>query len=70
LENISAAQFQGIVTKPAVNFLSVLISQYISSVVFPNKYLVIVCLVQVSPNFFIWRPHKLLHNSSRAGHHG
>jgi len=45
-----------------------LISQNILSVVFPNKHLVVVCLVQGSPNVFIWRPHKLLHNSSRTGH--
>jgi len=25
-------------------------------------------LVQGSPNFFVQGPHKLLHNSSRAGH--
>ena len=26
-------------------------------------------LSQEPPNFFVWRPHKLLRNSSRAGHH-
>jgi len=51
LENISTTQFQGIFPKPTVNFLSVLISQSILSAVFPRKHLVVVCLVQGSPNF-------------------
>jgi len=66
LENISAVEFQGIFPKPTANFLSVLISQNIPSVLFPNKYLVVVCLMQESPNFVICGPHK--HNSSTAGH--
>jgi len=45
LENISAAQFQGIFPKPTVNFLSVLMSQNIVSAVFPKKHLVVVGLV-------------------------
>jgi len=45
-ENISAAQFKSIFPKPTVNFLSVLISQNILAAVFPNKHLVVVCLVQ------------------------
>jgi len=53
LENSSAAQFQGIFPKPTVNFLSVLISQNILSAVVPNKDLVVVCLVQGSPNFYV-----------------
>jgi len=51
LENISTAQFQGIFPKPTVHFPSVLISRNILSTVFPNKLLVVVCLVQGSPNF-------------------
>jgi len=48
------------------NQIFIHIKEYISVITFPKTRTV--GIAQGSPNFFARGPHKLLHNSSRAGH--